>query len=116
MSEDAGPGGSGGSGRFEEAVRARRQKLERLRARGIEPYALRFDVDASLGEIIRKFGDIEPGAETGQRVRVAGRIVLFRRHGRLSFATIRDSADDLQLYLAEDVMGDEGYALLDDLD
>ena len=79
-----------GGGRLAEVLAARRDKLERLRARGIEPFALRFDPDTSLEQIRREFHGIEPGASTGERVGVAGRIVLLRRHGKLSFATIRD--------------------------
>src|SRR5438876_368591 len=104
-----------GGGRLAEVLAARRDKLERLRARGIDPFALRFDPDTSLEQIRREFHGIEPGASTGQRVGVAGRIVLLRRHGRLSFATIRDRTGDLQLFLSEDALGD-GYPLIDDLD
>src|SRR5213593_3514122 len=102
-------------GRLAEVLAARRDKLERLRSRGIEPFALRFDPDTSLDQIRREFHGIEPGSSTGQRVVVAGRIVLIRRHGKLSFATIRDRTGDLQLFLPEDALG-EGYALIDDLD
>jgi lysyl-tRNA synthetase class 2 len=102
-------------GRLAAAVAARRRKLERLRARGIEPFALRFDSTASLGELHERFGHLPPDAETGDRVRVAGRIMLLRRHGQLSFATIRDRSADLQLFCTRADMGD-GYELLDDLD
>lgn len=113
---DGGPGPTDeGRGRLEEALAARRDKLERLRESGVEPFALRFDPDSLPAEIRREFGGIEAGAETGRRVRVAGRIVLLRRHGRLSFATLRAGSDDIQLFLTADAMG-EGYDLLDHLD
>lgn len=51
----------------------------------------------------------------GERVSVAGRIVLLRRHGKLTFATLRDATGDIQLFLSEDTLGDS-YVLLDDLD
>ena len=102
-------------GRLEEALAARRDKLERLRARGEDPFALRFDAPTPVSEVRRRFDGIDAGAQTGERERVAGRIVLLRRHGRLSFATLRDRDADLQLFLSEDVLGDR-YALLDDLD
>ncbi len=104
-----------GGGRLAEVLAARRDKLERLRARGIEPFALRFDPDTSLDQIRREFHGIEPGASTGERVGVAGRIVLLRRHGKLSFATIRDRTGDLQLFLSQDALGDV-FSLIDDLD
>src|SRR5947208_2427534 len=105
-----------GRGRLEEALAARRAKLDRLRERGIEPFALKFDPDHSLSELKREFGELPPGSSSGKRVRVAGRIMLRRGHGGLTFATIRDAAADLQLFLSKDALGPEGYALVDDLD
>src|SRR5207245_2151213 len=104
------------AGRLEEALSARRQKLDRLRARGIEPFALGFPgpIDA-LAELRGRFGDLPPGTDTDTEVRVAGRLVLLRRQGKLSFATLRDRTGDLQLFMTGADMSD-GYALVDDLD
>ncbi len=103
-------------GRLEEALAARRTKLERLRERGVEPFALGFDPDRSLADIRSGHDGLAPGSETGERARVAGRIVLLRRHGKLAFATIRDRTGDLQLFLQQDAMDPGSWELLDDLD
>src|SRR5216110_2802913 len=60
------------------AERARRlADLGDLRARGIDPYPVRFDRDRALGELRAEFGDLPPATDTGEdRVRVAGRILL----------------------------------------
>jgi lysyl-tRNA synthetase class 2 len=100
----------------EDVLAARRAKLERLRARGVEPFALRFDRDATAAEVRERFGDLEAGASTGQTVRVAGRLMGLRRHGRLWFGVLRDTTGDLQLFLEETALGPEGWALLEDLD
>jgi lysyl-tRNA synthetase, class II len=100
----------------EDVLAARREKLERLRARGIEPFALRFDRDALAAEVQEKFGDLAAGASSGQAVRVAGRLIGLRRHGRLSFGVLRDASGDLQLFLAEETLGAQPYAALQDLD
>jgi lysyl-tRNA synthetase class 2 len=108
--------GADSAGRLEEALSARRQKLDRLRARGIEPFALGFEGPITSTEEIREgFADLSPGTDTDTTVRVAGRIVLLRKQGKLSFATLRDRTGDLQLFMARDGMG-EGYALVQDLD
>src|SRR5437762_4213313 len=79
------------AGRLQEALSARRQKLDRLRAKGIEPFALGFDGPvAALAELRERFGELPAGTDTDTEVRVAGRIVLLRRQGKLSFATLRD--------------------------
>jgi lysyl-tRNA synthetase class 2 len=104
-----------GGGRFQHVAAARRESLERLRAEGIEPFALGFDKDADAAEVVAEFGDIEPGAETGARRSLAGRVVLLRRHGRVAFVVIRDRSGDLQLFLSEDTLPAEGWALLDEV-
>jgi len=93
-------------GRLSEVLRSRRDKLERLRAFGVEPFALGFDPDRSLAEVREAFGALEPGVTTDVGVRVAGRIMLLRRQGKLAFATIRDRTGDLQLFLSQDRLGD----------
>jgi lysyl-tRNA synthetase class 2 len=100
----------------EDVLVARRAKLSRLRERGVEPFALRFDRDASLAEVRERHGGIEAGASSGETVRVAGRLVGLRRHGGLVFGVLRDQTADLQLFLEEGTLGGDGWALLEDLD
>jgi lysyl-tRNA synthetase class 2 len=108
---------SEGSGRLEEALAARRAKLDRLRERGVEPFALGFEPTVSLADLRARFADsLQPGTQTGERVSVAGRVMLLRRHGKLAFAMIRDRAADLQLFLAQDTLDEAGWALVEDLD
>ncbi|HEX8099761.1 MAG TPA: lysine--tRNA ligase [Actinomycetota bacterium] len=102
-------------GRLAESLAARREKVERLRGQGIEPFALSFDPDASLGEIRKQYDGLEPGRVTEDRYRVAGRIMLLRRQGKLTFATIRDGTGDLQLFIRQNDL-DEAYGLVDELD
>jgi lysyl-tRNA synthetase class 2 len=116
MTEDGRATDAEAHGRLEEALAARRAKLERLRERGVEPFALGYDPDRSLADVRATHEDLPPGSETGERVRVAGRVVLYRRHGKLSFATIRDRSGDLQLFLQQDAMAPGSFELLDDLD
>jgi lysyl-tRNA synthetase class 2 len=102
-------------GRLQEVLQARRQALARLRERGVEPFALRFDKDAHARELRERYGELVPGAETADRSTVAGRIVLLRRQGKLSFVTLRDVTGDIQLLLSQDTLGDQ-YGLVDLLD
>ncbi|HEV2905955.1 MAG TPA: amino acid--tRNA ligase-related protein, partial [Actinomycetota bacterium] len=94
----------------------RREKLDRLRARGVEPFALRFDRDSLASDVRDKYGDLSPGRSTGKTVKVAGRLVALRRHGQLSFAVVRDVSGDLQLMFSEEALGKAEYGHLDDLD
>ena len=65
-------------------------KLDRLRDEGVTPYPYRFDRDRTLAELRSEFGELEPGEETDVEVHVAGRVMLKREQGRLTFVTLRD--------------------------
>ena len=99
-----------------EVLRARRESLERLAAAGIEPFALRFDVDTHAADLLAEFdGKLGNEEESDRRASVAGRVVLARRHGKLTFLVIRDRTADLQLFCEQATLGD-GYGLLDEID
>jgi lysyl-tRNA synthetase class 2 len=99
------------------AERARRlADLDALRDRGVDPYPVRFDRDRTLAELRTEFGALAPGTETDVRVRVAGRILLLRRQGKLTFATVRDQSGSVQLFVSRRELGDEAHDAFDQLD
>ena len=71
--------------------RARRlAKIEAERVQGRDPYPVRFDRTHTTAELHEAYGSIDAGAEVDDTVRVAGRLLLIRRQGKLTFATVRD--------------------------
>jgi len=90
-----------------EQMRVRRDKLDRLRERGVDPYPVTVRRTTSLRELRERFPDLAPDATTGEQVAVAGRIVLKRDSGKLCFATLRDGSADLQVMLSLDRVGAE---------
>ena len=110
---EAGPSaGQGNAGASEpdqsdlpEQIRIRREKLERLRAEGVEPYALGYPRTTSLAALRARFGDLAPDTATGETVGITGRVVLNRPTGKLVFATIQESGERLQVMLPADVVG-----------
>ena len=95
-----------------DLIAARREKLARLRALGIDPYPYRFDRTHTAAQVRAAFPELPPGARTGAQVRVAGRIMALRRMGRIAFAVLQDRTGRLQLFLSERVLGEESYRLL----
>jgi lysyl-tRNA synthetase class 2 len=91
--------------------RARREKLEALEARGIAPFGYSFDRSHTAAAAVA----LHPAdqQEEGDRVRVAGRVVSWRAHGKTTFAHVADDTGRIQLYFKKDQLGDERYALLD---
>ncbi len=116
---EAPEGGAGeeGSASFIEAEREHRlEKIERLRERGIDPYPVRYDVDRSIAEIREQFADLEPATQTEEKVKIAGRVMLIRRHGGLDFADVRDSSGEIQLFASLDELGEERHDIFRHLD
>jgi lysyl-tRNA synthetase class 2 len=96
---------------YTELERQRLEKLERLRARGIDPYPARVQRTHTHRDAIAAF----EAAEAEQKevhVTVVGRMLLYRTMGRASFAHLEDGTGRLQLYLRKDEVGEDAYEML----
>ncbi len=100
---------------MEDEFAARLAKVDQMRARGDDPYPVRFDRTHSLREVRGRWDDkIDPGASTDDVVRVAGRVLLKRTQGRLIFAKLRDGTGELQLFVSQGELGKEEFARFGD--
>lgn len=92
-------------------MRRRREELDELRKRGIDPYPHEFNRTAFSAEIVSGFQDDAPRRD----VSIAGRIVSLRRMGKASFCHIQDSQGRIQVYLKKDDLGEvyDAFRLLD---
>jgi lysyl-tRNA synthetase class 2 len=96
---------------MEDEFGARLAKLEELRARGDDPYPVRFDRTHTLKEVREHWDDkIDPGDSTDDVVRIAGRVLLKRTQGRLIFAKVRDGTGELQLFVSQGELGADAFA------
>jgi lysyl-tRNA synthetase, class II len=93
-----------------EQMRVRREKLDRMRSRGVEPYPVSFPRTHTLAQVRAGHPDLAIDTRTGDRVGVTGRVVLSRNGGKLCFATLRDGTDELQVMLSLDEVGEEALA------
>lgn len=91
----------------------RRAKIAAWKAIGCDPYAYRFEVTHHAAELLAR-GDAVT-SEFGERVRVAGRVMTLRGHGKAGFAHVVDPTGRLQLYFKSDVLGEQfrRFELLD---
>ncbi len=89
-----------------DQVESRLKKLEELKKRGINPYpSERFDLSHKAKEIVERFEDFS----SQDQVKVAGRLIAIREHGRTCFAHILDQGVRLQIYLRQDDLGKEPF-------
>jgi lysyl-tRNA synthetase, class II len=103
--------------RSEDHVLAeRREKLERLRAAGIEPFPAEFDGRVEIAAVHAAHDELEAGEETEATYRVAGRIAARRGHGKAAFIDLVDGSGRIQLHSRADVVGDDAHELLTGLD
>ncbi len=93
-----------------EQMQVRRAKLERLRAAGTDPYPVGFPRTDTIAHVRARYPDLPARAQTGDRVGVAGRVMLRRNGGKLCFATIRDGTGDLQVMISLDRAGEQALA------
>jgi lysyl-tRNA synthetase, class II len=93
----------------------RRAKLERLREAGIEPYPHGFPDRTEVAAVRESHEGIEPGEETSDRYRIAGRLTAKREHGKSAFLDLRDGTGQIQVQARVDELGDayEGLLALD---
>ncbi len=91
--------------------RERLKKVERLRARGVEPYPARVVRTHTNQDAIATFEAAEPNQAEVQAT-VAGRMALFRAMGKSSFAHLEDGTGRLQVYFRKDAIGDDAYQML----
>ena len=95
---------------------ARREKLDALIARGICPFAYSYDRSHLAAEAIAERSEAEAGADApseGPTVRVAGRVVAWRAHGKTAFAHVADPSGRIQVYFRRDELGDEQFSVLE---
>ena len=97
-------------------LRQRRDSLESLRVRGIDPFGTRFPFTHWAGDLKSRLGEAsEDELKAFGPLRVAGRLVALRHHGKTCFAHLMDYTGRIQLYARADQLGDD-YALFTGLD
>ena len=83
-------------------MRARRDKLDALTAKGVSAYGYGYQRTHMAVEALALLGEAEEGPE----VSVAGRLVAWRAHGKTTFAHLGDPSGRIQLYFRQDVLND----------
>lgn len=89
----------------------RREKLEELRNKGINPFGQKFDVTSNSKEIKENYQDKtkEELHEVDIPVVIAGRIMTKRGKGKVGFMHIQDKYGQIQIYVRQDAIGEEAY-------
>ncbi|MCH7810522.1 MAG: lysine--tRNA ligase, partial [Chloroflexi bacterium] len=96
----------------DDLIALRKEKLERLRSRGIDPYPHRFSRSHTAAEAAA----LAPEDGAGPEATVAGRVTAMRDMGKAMFIDLRDGSGRIQAYFKQGKIGDEAFALLKEID
>ena len=107
----------GGGSALSQVEQDRRDTLDELRRLGVEPFAYRYEVTDHAADAVARFEAAESAGELsedglGPAVRLAGRVVSLRSHGKVAFADLEDRSGRVQLFFRKNVVGAEAYEIL----
>lgn len=91
-----------------EQMQVRRQKMAALVEKGIELFGRKFDWTHHAVDIAEKFESFSEDTI----VRISGRVMAMRGHGKTAFWDLLDKTGRIQVYIRKDVLGEEAYDLL----
>ncbi len=85
-----------------DILKDRLKKLERWQGQGVEPYGARFLPKENIADLIQNYVE-------GRKIKITGRIMARRIHGKSSFADLRDETGKIQIYTKLDDLGQAGF-------
>lgn len=98
---------------FTDQELVRREKAEKIKELGLDPYGQKFKRDAFAQDLKEKYKDVEHDAFENMQdtATVAGRIMFIRKMGKASFFSIKDKTGPIQIYISINDIGEESYNL-----
>ena len=99
-----------------DLMQQRREKLEEIRQLGVNPYPYRYSPTHTTLEISQQFSEVQDQPDETKPVRIAGRIMTKRDHGKSGFAHLQDKSGRIQIYVRQNSVGKEAYQVYRKLD
>lgn len=98
---------------FTEQELVRREKLNKIKELGIDPFGHKYNVTGFSLDIKEKYASYthEELEEKDIEVSVAGRIMFIRKMGKASFFSIKDKLGNIQIYISINDVGEDVYSL-----
>ncbi|MCI8568650.1 MAG: lysine--tRNA ligase [Bacilli bacterium] len=98
---------------FSEQELVRREKCEKLRELGLDPFGQKYDRKDFCKDVKEKYElvDHDDFENMDDTATVAGRIMFIRKMGKASFFTIKDKSGSIQIYISINDIGEDAYNL-----
>lgn len=96
-----------------DQFQVRRDKMNKMREEGIDPFGERYDRSHQSAQIIAEYDEFSKEDLEGKaaQVTIAGRMMTKRGKGKAGFAHIQDLEGQIQIYVRKDSVGEEAYEL-----
>lgn len=92
-----------------EQMQVRIDKMHKIEEHGWKPFGYRFLYTHRAADIAAQFDEL---SEKETEVKMAGRIMAIRGHGKTCFMDMQDKTGRIQVYVRKDIIGEENYALI----
>jgi len=103
--------------RLDRIIQQRRQKLDRIRNRGIDPYPYGYHRSHTAQQAVTLLEQQEASGKKGTlEVNVAGRIMARRPMGKIIFLDLRDGSGKIQLCFYKERLSDDNLELFNVID
>lgn len=101
-----------------DQLQVRRDKMNAMRERGLDPFGKRYDRSHNIKELVEQYAEVEKEDLEAENVAVtlAGRIMTKRGKGKAGFANIQDLTGQIQVYVRVDAIGTDAYEIFDSSD
>ncbi len=98
---------------FTEQELVRREKLEKIKEMGIDPFGHSYEVTAFSQDIKNAYQDLSHDEleKLNKTVKIAGRIMFIRKMGKASFFSLKDKLGNIQVYISINDVKEESYSL-----
>ncbi|MBN1823985.1 MAG: lysine--tRNA ligase [Endomicrobiales bacterium] len=100
---------------IEQIIEIRKEKLQKMRDAGINPYPAGYEASTGIGEALKKYASLETGQMSEERISIAGRIISRREMGKATFADISDFTGRIQVYFKSDEIGQDSFRVFKEL-
>ncbi len=98
---------------YREDAEYKLEKIQALRNLGIDPYDGNFRKTHDIEEIRNQFEDL---VDKDVEVKIAGRIMALRKHGKAVFADLQDRTGKIQVYFRKDNIGENNFTILREIE
>ena len=94
-----------------EIISNKWEEIEELKREGIDPFGHSFNRTYKIKDLIEKNKNLQVGECGKEKVRVAGRLMALRTHGKAVFANIEDISGRIQIYIKSNKVGEDAFKL-----